>query len=179
MSKLANLFLVGPMGAGKSTIGRLLARELKRPFFDSDREVEKRTGASIPLIFDIEGEAGFREREARVIDELSARTEVVMATGGGAVLRAENRERLRARGFVVFLRAPLEQLVARTARDKNRPLLRSGNVAETLARLMGERAPLYEEVADLVVDTGQRSVKSIVREICRRYQRECESSKSA
>lgn len=179
MPKRVNVFLVGPMGAGKTTIGRQLARTLGREFVDADRELERQTGVGIPVIFEVEGEAGFRAREARVIDQLTAREGIVLATGGGAVLRPENRERLGARGFVVFLRAPLEQLVARTARDRNRPLLRTADPAATLAALIAERGPLYEQVADLIVDTGQRTVKSVVREICRRYQQACENSPSS
>lgn len=178
MGKLSNVILVGPMGAGKTTIGRIVARELKRPFHDSDREVEARTGVAIPLIFDVEGEAGFRNREVKAIDELTSLGRIVLATGGGAVLRQENRTRLRERGFVVYLRAPLEHLIARTRRDRNRPLLREQDPARTLARIVAEREPLYREVADLIVDTGNRTVKTVARDICRTYLSLCESSQS-
>lgn len=164
-----NVFLVGCMGAGKTTIGRHLARMLDLEFVDSDREIESRTGAAIPLIFEIEGEAGFRDREARVIADLSERSGIVLATGGGAVLRPENRARLKDRGFVVYLRAPLKQLYERTRRDRSRPLLQAGNPRQVLARLVSERDPLYREVADLIIDTEHRTVKSIATEISEKY----------
>jgi shikimate kinase len=165
MAMAQNLFLVGPMGAGKTTIGRQLARELKRAFLDSDREIEARTGADIPLIFELEGEAGFRRREAAVIDELTAREGVVVATGGGAVLLPENRAALMARGLVIYLAAPLDQLVERTRRDRNRPLLQTDDPRAKLEALMAERDPLYRGVADLIVATDRRTVRSVVREI--------------
>jgi shikimate kinase len=150
------------MGAGKSTVGRHLARALQKTFVDSDRVIEERTGASISLIFEIEGEAGFRDREAQVIEELTGRTELVVATGGGAVLRDDNRRYLRERGLVVYLRAPLELLVERTSRDHNRPLLANTNPRQRLAALMQEREPLYREAADLIIDTGNRTVRQVV-----------------
>lgn len=165
MAAAQNLFLVGPMGAGKTTIGRQLARELKRTFLDSDREIEARTGADIPLIFELEGEAGFRRREAAVIEELTAREGVVVATGGGAVLLPENRAALMARGLVIYLAAPLDQLVERTRRDRNRPLLQTDDPRAKLEALMAERDPLYRGVADLIVATDRRTVRSVVREI--------------
>jgi shikimate kinase len=165
MAVAQNLFLVGPMGAGKTTIGRQLARELKRAFLDSDREIEARTGADIPLIFELEGEAGFRRREAAVIDELTAREGVVVATGGGAVLLPENRAALMGRGLVIYLAAPLDQLVERTRRDRNRPLLQTDDPRAKLEALMAERDPLYRGVADLIVATDRRTVRSVVREI--------------
>lgn len=165
MSKSTNLFLVGLMGAGKSTIGRHLAKSLGRAFVDSDHEIEARTGASIPLIFDVEGEPGFRQREKKVIDELTLREDIVLATGGGAVLDPENRAHLRARGFVVYLYATVDQLFARTAKDRNRPLLQTANPRARFEELMNARDPLYREIADLVVDTGPRTVKSAEREI--------------
>lgn len=179
MSKMDNICLVGPMGAGKSTVGRLLARELGRQFYDSDRQIELRTGVDIPLIFELEGEEGFREREQRTLEALCALQHIVLATGGGAVLRPANRRQLKASAYVVFLRAPLHQLVSRTARDRKRPLLQTGDPAATLAALMRERTPLYEEVADLIVDTGHRTVRTLVREICREYEQACKSSASS
>jgi shikimate kinase len=160
-----NIFLIGPMGAGKTTIGKRLARALKRRFVDCDHEIEKKTGASIPLIFEIEGESGFRAREKRVIDDLTLEAGVVLATGGGAVLDPENRQRLSERGLVVFLYAPVELLVARTRNDTNRPLLQTGNRAERLREIMLQREPLYREIADLTVDTGAMAMGEIVSTI--------------
>ncbi len=161
-----NIFLVGCMGAGKTTIGRQLGRRLGMPFMDSDHVIEERTGVRIPLIFDIEGERGFREREQRVIDELTQMQGIVLATGGGAVLAAENRKHLHERGTVIYLCAPLEQLLARTSRDKNRPLLATDNPRQRLQTLLEERDPLYREVADLIVNTRHRTVKQIINRIC-------------
>lgn len=153
------------MGAGKSTIGRHLAKSLGLEFVDSDHEIERRTGASIPLIFDIEGEAGFRLREKKVIDELSRRTGVVLATGGGAVLDEENRAHLRERGTVIYLYATVDQLLARTAKDRNRPLLQTSDPRARLQQLLEARDLLYREVAALVVDTGGRSARTAEKEI--------------
>lgn len=160
-----NLFLVGPMGAGKSTIGRQLARELKRAFVDSDKEIEARTGVDIPLIFELEGEAGFRRREAAVIAEVTQREDIVLATGGGAILLAENRAALMSRGVVVYLAAPLDQLYERTRRDRNRPLLQTENPRQAIEELMAQRDPLYRSIADLIVETDSRTVRAIVRQI--------------
>jgi shikimate kinase len=150
------------MGAGKTTVGRAVARRLERPFFDSDHEVEARTGARIPVIFELEGEAGFRDREAQMIDELSAREGIVLATGGGAVLRPENRSALKERGFVVYLRAHPHDLWLRTRRDKNRPLLQTEDPKGRLEMLYEQRDPLYREVADFVIETGRPSVNGLV-----------------
>lgn len=166
------LFLVGPMGAGKSTIGRQLATVLKKDFKDSDHEIVARTGASIPLIFEIEGEEGFRKREAAMIDELTHLDDIVLATGGGAVLREENRERLKERGVVIYLYASLEQLFERTRRDRNRPLLQTDNPKARLEALLSERDPIYREVADMVVHTDDRSIRSVVKEIMVRLEQE-------
>lgn len=163
--KPGSLFLVGPMGAGKSTIGRQLARVLRRDFMDSDREIEERTGADIPLIFDLEGEAGFREREKAVIDELTQQPNLVLATGGGAVTQPENRRHLSGRGTVIYLHTTVDQQLSRTYRDRNRPLLQTENPRERLESLMTEREPLYREIADLVVNTDGRSVRDVVQEI--------------
>ncbi|MCW9088702.1 MAG: shikimate kinase AroK [Gammaproteobacteria bacterium] len=169
------LFLVGPMGAGKSTIGRQLSNVLKKEFKDSDHEIVARTGASIPLIFEIEGEEGFRKREAAMIDELTQRQNIVLATGGGAVLREENRRHLRERGVVIYLFASLDQLYERTCRDRNRPLLQTENPRGKLEELLAQRDPLYREVADMVVHTDDRSIKSVVKEILIRLERESKS----
>ena len=144
------------MGAGKSTIGRLLAKELRLPFKDSDKEIEVRTGANIPWIFDKEGEPGFRDRETAMIVELCHENGIVLATGGGAVMRPENRQALRNGGRVVYLHASIEQQVARTSRDRNRPLLRNANPEKILRDLLALRDPLYREIADLVVETDER-----------------------
>nr|WP_290447606.1 MULTISPECIES: shikimate kinase AroK [unclassified Pseudomonas] len=165
VDSVRNLILVGPMGAGKSTIGRLLAKELRLPFKDSDKEIELRTGANIPWIFDREGEAGFREREQAVIGELCAADGLVLATGGGAVMREANRKALHAGGRVVYLHASVEQQVSRTARDRNRPLLRTANPAQVLADLLALRDPLYREIADVVIETDERPPRMVVLEI--------------
>jgi|TARA_R110002050_G_scaffold111825_2_gene225830 shikimate kinase len=164
-----NIFLVGPMGSGKSTIGRQLAKKLHRKFFDSDREIEKRTGVSISWIFEMEGEEGFREREQKVIDELSAMDNIVMATGGGAVLAEANRRNL-ARGKVVYLAATAEQLYRRTSRDTSRPLLQVGDRRQQIKQLMAQRDPLYREVADVVLQTGEQSVTRTVNAVIKQLQ---------
>ena len=156
------------MGAGKSTIGRLLAKELHLPFKDSDKEIEVRTGANIPWIFDKEGEPGFRERETAMIAELCNADGVVLATGGGAVMRPENRLALRNGGRVVYLHASIEQQVARTARDRNRPLLRSANPEKILRDLLAIRDPLYREIADIIVETNERPPRMVVLDILER-----------
>ena len=167
MKNLDNIFLIGPMGAGKSTIGRRLARKLKLEFLDSDQAIENRTGARIALIFEIEGEEGFRKRESEIIDELTNQSGVVLATGGGAVLDPVNRQKLADRGLVVYLRAGLDKLLKRTARDTKRPLLNTDNPRERIKELLNTRTPLYEEIADLIVDTDKQPVSQIVEEICK------------
>lgn len=165
MRRSDNIFLVGPMGSGKTTIGRQLARHLHREFYDSDKEIEQRTGARIALIFEIEGEPGFRRREQRLIDELTQLKDIVLATGGGAVLNKENRRYLRQRGFVIYLRAPVGRLVARTCRDRNRPLLQTDDPGRKLEEIIRERDPLYREVADLIIDTDRHTVRQVVEKI--------------
>lgn len=152
------------MGAGKSTIGRQLARALGRKFYDSDREIEKRTGVSISWIFEMEGEAGFREREQRVIEELVELENIVLATGGGAVLAEENRRTLRKSGLVIYLSASLEQLYRRTAKDKKRPLLQTDDRQQKIRDLVKQRDPLYREVADIVLKTGDQSVQQTIND---------------
>lgn len=159
------VFLVGPMGAGKTTIGRLLARQLRLEFIDSDQEIEERTGADIPWIFDVEGEAGFREREQQVIQELTGRDGIVLATGGGAVLKPENRSALGGRGFVVYLHASVQQQAARTRHDRHRPLLQTDDPRAVLEELMKVRDPLYREIADYVAQTGTSSPRSVAESI--------------
>ena len=168
MKQLQNLFLVGPMGAGKSAVGRQLAKSLHMSFFDSDDEIESRTGVDIPFIFEKEGEEGFRKREARVIADLSAKEGIVLATGGGAVMFAENRSHLGARGFVVYLYTTVNQQVSRTIKGRERPMLANGDSREILEQLMAIRDPLYREIADLVVETDGRKVKTVVEEILER-----------
>jgi shikimate kinase len=153
------------MGAGKTTIGSQLGRILKLEFIDCDQELEHRTGASVSLIFDIEGEAGFRERETRLIDELTQRSGIVLATGGGAVLAADNRRWLHERGFVVYLKSPVDKLVERTRFDANRPLLRTPDPEATLRAIVEKREPLYQEIAHLTIDTGKLSVKQVIKKI--------------
>jgi len=164
-TKNNNIFLVGLMGSGKTTIGRQLAKRLGKRFVDSDHEIEARTGASIPLIFDIEGEASFRRREADVIRDLSSQRGIVLATGGGAVLDAGTRARLAERGTVIYLRAHVNSILQRVAHDKNRPLLRTADPRRTLELLTAQREPLYREVAHLVIDTGRPNVQSMVQTI--------------
>ena len=153
------------MGAGKTTIGRRLAKGLRRKFVDADQELERRTGASIALIFDVEGESGFRAREKRIIDELTQLDDVVLATGGGVVLDPENRAALSSRGFVVYLHAAVGKLVERTQHDSNRPLLNTDDPAGRMRELLDQRDPLYRQVADLIVDTGALTMAEIVKEI--------------
>jgi shikimate kinase len=159
------IFLVGPMGAGKSTVGRCLAQLLGREFVDADHVLEERTGAKIPLIFEIEGEPGFRRRESAVLEELGARADIVLATGGGAVLAPSNRELLRRCGTTVYLYAPLEVLLERTAHDRNRPLLQTPDRRKTLEDILRIRDPLYREVADIIVETSRRPAMNVAREI--------------
>ncbi|HHO59262.1 MAG TPA: shikimate kinase AroK [Thiotrichales bacterium] len=164
-----NIFLVGPMGAGKTTIGRQLARKLKMDFFDSDRVIEERTGADIPLIFEKEGESGFRRREQDVIDELTQQKNIVLATGGGAVLAEANRKHLQARGTVIYLKSSLKTLVERTSKDRNRPLLHAEEPAEViLERLLKERDPLYQATADIVIQTANNSIHNVIHAIIKR-----------
>lgn len=159
------IVLIGMMGSGKSTIGRLLAREAGLDFVDSDRELEQRSGAAIATIFDLEGEEGFRKREAAMLDELTQRRALVLATGGGAVLSQENRDRMRARGLVIHLEAPLEELRRRLSHDKTRPLLQGVDIDARVAGLLSERSPLYQECAHLSFVSGAASPKRMVKRI--------------
>lgn len=165
MANPKNLFLIGPMGAGKSAVGRQLGRLMHLNFIDSDEEIEERTGVDIPFIFEKEGEEGFRKREVKVIDELSQRHGIVLATGGGAVLDLESRSRLGARGFVVYLHTTVQQQLDRTQRGRNRPLLEGGDKEQILEELMAARDPLYREIADLTVETDGRRVQAVARDI--------------
>jgi shikimate kinase len=162
---LRNIFFVGLMGAGKTTVGKHLAKSLEMDFYDTDQEIEKRTGVRIPTIFEMEGEAGFRKREVLMIDELTQMPNIVLATGGGAVLNAENRQHLASRGTVIYLRASVQDLYLRTRFDRNRPLLQNTNAQAKLEQLFSERDPLYREVAHHIVDTGNQPVANIVQKI--------------
>lgn len=156
------------MGSGKTAVGRRLARDLNLPFHDVDQEIEQRTGVDIPFIFDKEGEDGFRHREKEIIQELTGLSNIVLATGGGAVLDADNRSHLQSHGTVVYLKTSVRQQLQRTRHGMQRPLLNTGNPAEVLEKLMGQREPLYQELADLVVETDGRKVAAVAREIMER-----------
>jgi shikimate kinase len=160
-----NIFLVGLMGAGKTSVGRMLARRMQKDFFDADAEVEKITGVKIPVIFEIEGESGFRAREEKMIDQLTAMNGIVLATGGGAVISLANRTLLKSRGCVIYLRAAPEDLWRRTRRDRNRPLLQTTDPLGKLRTLHEQRDPLYREVANIIVDTGSQSVAHLTTQI--------------
>ena len=168
MKTPGSIFLTGPMGSGKSTIGRQLAKQLAMPFHDSDHEIERRTGVDIPLIFELEGETGFRKRESGVIDDLTRLPDIVLATGGGAILDPENRERLGDRGTVIYLHTSVDQQLSRTAHDRKRPLLQTPDPRTTLEELLAIRDPLYREIADLVIETDGMRVRDVVREIVRK-----------
>ncbi len=159
------VFLVGMMGAGKTTIGRGLARLLGREFLDLDHELEARCGVRVPTIFEIEGEEGFRKRESAALAHCAARRNIVLATGGGAVLAAENRAALKSHGIVIYLRASVDELYRRTSRDRNRPLLATADPRATLTKLLTLREPLYQDVADLIVETGAMPVNTVVKSI--------------
>lgn len=164
------IFLVGPMGAGKSTIGKYLAQQLKLRFADTDTEIEERTGADIPWIFDVEGEPGFRDREQQVVEEMTLWDDIVLATGGGVVMRPENRQALAARGFVVYLHATVDEQVRRTRRDQRRPLLQTGNPEAVLRSLMAIRDPLYREIADHIIETDGCSPRTVAQRLVRELQ---------
>lgn len=165
-----NVFLIGPMAVGKTTIGKQLAKRLQLEFVDSDHEIEKRTGVSISLIFDVEGESGFRDREERVIADLTSLSGIVLATGGGAVLREENRKALRKNGVVVYLRASIESQLERTKSTKHRPLLETEDRRAALESLMEIREPLYRQEADLIIDTDHLSAGRAARQITHKLQ---------
>lgn len=160
-----NIIFVGPMGAGKTTIGKQLARQLGRDFYDSDRVIEERTGADIPLIFELEGESGFRRREKAIINELTQMENIVLATGGGAILDPDNRDQMTRQGFVIYLNAPLKQLVNRTSKDKSRPLLQTADPRKKLEEILTVRDPLYREVADEIIETDSSPVRNVVKKL--------------
>lgn len=163
-----NVVLVGMMGAGKTTVGRCLARHLGKTFIDSDDEIQKRTGVTIPHIFEVEGEAGFRRREAAVIHDLLQRNDIVLATGGGAVLAAESRDEMSRNGTVVYLKGSAHELWQRTRHDRNRPLLQTADPRTRLQQLLSQREPLYTEVADFIVHTGRQGVQILVAELIKK-----------
>ncbi len=168
MSLPKRVVLVGPMGAGKSTIGRMLARELGYRFTDSDRIIEERCGANIPWIFDVEGEEGFRQRETAILSELAGQPQTVLATGGGAVMREENHSHLKRDSLVVYLKTSIEQQIERTRKDKNRPLLQNDDRQAVLRRLFALRDPLYTKLADIVMFTDKKSPRLVVRQLVNR-----------
>lgn len=160
-----NIFLIGPMGAGKTSVGRYLAKELNKDFYDSDEEIEKKTGVSLSWIFDLEGIEGYRQRELKIIDDLSSLSNIVLSTGGGCVETPEVREFLRQRGTVVYMEVSLETQLARLKRDKKRPLLQGGNPQEVLIELWEKREPFYEKISDFRVVTDNRSVRDVCEDI--------------
>ncbi|MCK5721835.1 MAG: shikimate kinase AroK [Gammaproteobacteria bacterium] len=170
MAKNQNIFLIGLMGAGKTTIGRQIASELSLEFFDSDHEIENRTGVTITHIFDIEGETGFRKRETAILDELTTKKGIVLATGGRAILKAENRQFLMSRGTIIYLYADIETLLERTSKDRNRPLLQTEDPQAVLKELFEIRDPLYRETADIIIDTGKDSARLALKEILEKLQ---------
>jgi shikimate kinase len=176
MQDSRNIFLVGLMGAGKTTVARQLARRLGKTFYDTDHEIERRTGVRVQVIFEIEGEPGFRAREAQMLDSLTALQDVVLGTGGGVVLKPENRALLASRGFVIYLRAQPRDLYQRTRHDRSRPLLATDDPLARLEELQRVRDPLYREVADLIVDTGRQSVGALVDQLLKRLPDACKLS---
>lgn len=165
MAEKRNIFLIGPMGAGKSTIGRQLAQMLNMDFLDSDSVIEERAGADIDWIFDIEGEAGFRKREERVLNELTQAQGLVLSTGGGSIISKDNRNVLSARGIVVYLETTVDKQFERTQRDKKRPLLQTEDPYQTLVELAKVRNPMYEEIADITIKTDEQSAKVVANQI--------------
>lgn len=174
MKRSNNIFLIGPMGAGKSTIGKYLSKELKLEFIDTDHEIEKRAGADISWIYDVEGESGFRKREEAIVDECTQKHGIVLATGGGVITSEANRNHLAARGVVIYLKATVEEQVERTKKDRRRPLLqqKGKDKEQVLSGLMDERADIYSELADLVITTDSGSVRSVANEVIRALEQE-------
>ena len=169
MTRSENIYLVGLMGAGKTTIGRQLAKSLSVPFYDSDKAIEESTGVDIPTIFEFEGEEGFRDREQKMIQQLTQLEGIVLATGGGTILREENRRLLKEKGFIVYLQCSVERILERTRRDTQRPLLKTDNPRERIESLFTQREPLYLSCADLIVDTGVMQSKTVVNHILEKF----------
>lgn len=169
MNRFDNIYLIGLMGAGKTTIGRQLARTLDMPFYDSDKAIEDKTGVDIPTIFEFEGEEGFRNREQKMIEQLSGLNGVVLATGGGVILREQNRELLKTNGFIVYLQCPVDRILQRTRRDKQRPLLQTENPRERIKLLLEQRETLYLSCSDYKVDTGKMQSKEAVKRIIKQF----------
>ncbi len=174
-----NIFLIGPMGSGKTSLGRRVARRLGLEFHDCDLELEQRTGASVNLIFDIEGEAGFRKREAALIKELSAGSKRLIATGGGAVLNPDNRACMKSAGLVVYLRTSVDQQLRRLERDRQRPLLQAEDRVERLEKLGRERNPIYESMADVIINSENRSLRRMTRKVCNAVEKALEERKAS
>ena len=160
-----NIFIVGPMGSGKSTVGKIISSELFLNFFDTDEEIESRTGASIDWIFDLEGEEGFRKRESKILEEMVQQNSIVLSTGGGIILSESNRELLSSRGTVFYLATPIAVQLERTSKDKDRPLLKNGDPGKILEELHVARESLYEGVADYIVNTEGKSSQEVSTEI--------------
>jgi shikimate kinase len=173
MSRFENIYLIGLMGAGKTTIGRSLARALAVPFYDSDKAIEESTGVDIPTIFEFEGEEGFRDREQKMLQQLTKINGIVLATGGGAVLREENRSLLKENGFIVYLQCSVDRILERTRRDSQRPLLNTDNPRERIETLFTQREPLYLACADYKIDTGALQSKVVVNHILEEYKSVC------
>ncbi len=169
MKQAKNIYLIGLMGVGKTTMGKKLARAMGWPFYDSDRVIEENTGVNIPMIFEYEGEQGFRDREQEVIAQLTQLEGIVLATGGGAVVREANRQRLKEQGFVVYLQCSIDRILQRTRRDAQRPLLQTENPRQKLEQLLKEREPLYRECADITIDTGIMPSKAALKTILREF----------
>lgn len=167
---MSKIFLVGPMGSGKTTIGKQLAKMLKLPFYDADLEIESRTGVAIAWIFDLEGEAGFRRRESQIIDTLTQEDKIILATGGGVILKPENRQFLMSRGYVIYLKVSLEEQFRRIEKSNNRPLLETDDRMTKLIKLAKEREPLYQEVADFSIDTDKLTISKILQNIVEHIQ---------
>jgi shikimate kinase len=165
MAKSKNIYLIGPMGAGKTTIGRQLAKKLSSQFYDSDYEIEQRTGADIPLIFELEGEEGFRKRETQVIEELVSLKNIILSTGGGSVLSPVNRKALEDNGTIIYLKSTAEKLFKRTAEDKRRPLLQTEDRLGQIKKILSEREPYYLSMADEIIDTHDLGIKQIINKI--------------
>lgn len=169
MTQSENIYLIGLMGAGKTTIGRQLAKALKLPFYDSDKAIEESTGVDIPTIFEFEGEEGFRDREQKMLKQLTEMNGIVLATGGGAILREANRKLLKEKGFIVYLQCSVERILERTRRDTQRPLLKTENPRARIEELFAQREPLYLSCADYKIDTGVMQSKAVVNQILDAY----------